>query len=86
MRWQLIRHTWNRKTIRELRVGQRTIVRRRGYRLDGKQTTKGSEGSALLPVDRVAARRDGVTGIINILLDARDSPAVDSSTDMVLWR
>ena len=86
MRGQVIRHTWNRKTIRELRVGQRTIVRRRSYRLDGKQTTKSSKGSALLPVDRVAARRDGVTGIIHILLDARYSPSVDGSTDMVLWR
>jgi hypothetical protein len=50
----MIRHTWNRKTIRKVRVGQGTIVRRRSYRLDGKQTTKGGEGSTLLPVDGVA--------------------------------
>jgi hypothetical protein len=67
----MIRHTWNRKTAWKVRVGQGTIVRRRSYRLDGKQTTKGGEGSTLLPVDGVASGRDGVTRIIDVLFHAR---------------
>ena len=64
-----MKHTRNRKAIWKLRVGQRTIVRGRSYRLDGKQTTKGGEGSALLSVDRVATGRDRITGIVDVLFD-----------------
>lgn len=66
---QVLEHTWNRKTIWKLRVGQGTVVRGRSDRLDSKETTKGGKGSALLPVDRIATGRDRVTGIVDVLFD-----------------